>query len=187
MLIYTISTLQLFQRRAKKSEQTNKQTIKSTLQFEYNYFTLTSFVSENRSLANESNASMEVSTRLPPILHRNVKRNVVQMRECSLFVSMFQSGPPFCGKKKLSRRQHIVVTLLMSTQKTRIITAKILERVRLVCCGEGEQTACSSPFIHRVLIVIERVGTKNCYLGNFEEDRDCSQSSGEEGRGWLRQ
>lgn len=98
-----------------KREQTNKQTIKSTLSFEYNYFTLTSFVSENRSLANESNASMEVSTRLPPILQRNVKRNVVQMRECSLFVSMFQSGPPFCGKKKLSRRQHIVVTLLMST------------------------------------------------------------------------
>ena len=184
MLIYTISTLQLFQWRGQKSEQTNKQTIKSTLQFEYNYFTLTSFVSENRSLANESNASMEVSTRLPPILQRNVKRNVLQMRECSLFVSMFQSGPPFCGKKKLSRRQHIVVTLLMSTQKTRtIITAKILERVRLVCCGEGEQTACSSPFLRRVLIVIERVGTKTATLVTLKKIETARSLRGKRGGG----
>ena len=78
-------------------------------------FTLTSCVSENKSLANVSKASRELSTKLPAILHRKVKRNVVQMRECSLFVSMLKSGPPFTGKKKLSRRQHIVVTLLMST------------------------------------------------------------------------
>ena len=78
-------------------------------------FTLTSCVSENKSLVNVSKASIEVSTRLPPTLHRKTKRNVVQMRECSLFVSMLKSGPPFSGKKKLSRRQHIVVTLFMST------------------------------------------------------------------------
>lgn len=80
-------------------------------------FTLTSCVSENKSLVNVSKASIEVSTRLPPTLHRKTKRNVVQMRECSLFVSMLKSGPPFSGKKKLSRRQHIVVTLFMSTWK----------------------------------------------------------------------
>ena len=80
-------------------------------------FTLTSCVSENKSLVNVSKASIEVSIRLPPTLHRNTKRNVVQMRECSLFVSMLKSGPPFSGKKKLSRRQHIVVTLFMSTWK----------------------------------------------------------------------
>ena len=77
--------------------------------------TLTSCVSENKSLAKVSKASMEVSTRLPAILHRKVKRNAVQIRECSLLVSILKSGPPFSGKKKLSRRQHIVVTLFMST------------------------------------------------------------------------
>ena len=75
-------------------------------------------MSENKSLAKVSKASMDDSTRLPAILHRNVNRNVVHTRELSLFVSMFQSGPPFSGKKKLSRRQHIVVTLLMSTYKS---------------------------------------------------------------------
>ena len=77
--------------------------------------TFTSCVSENKSLENVSKASIEDSTKLPPILHRKEKRKAVQIRECNLLASKLKSGPPFSGKKKLSRRQHIVVTLFMST------------------------------------------------------------------------
>ena len=81
--------------------------------------TFTSCVSENKSLENVSKASIEDSTKLPPILHRKEKRKAVQISECNLLASMLKSGPPFSGKKKLSRRQHIVVTLFMSTWKKR--------------------------------------------------------------------
>lgn len=77
--------------------------------------TLTSWFSANKSLVKVSNMSVQLSIKLAPIDHRKMNRNAVQISGWSLTGSRLKSGPPFAGNKKLSKRQHMVATLLMST------------------------------------------------------------------------
>lgn len=85
----------------------------------YKWFkrTLTSWVSLKSSLANESKASIDFSTKFPPMLQTKANTKVVQMKGWSLAGSIVKSTAglsPTPHNKEESREQR-VITRLIST------------------------------------------------------------------------